>query len=233
MTDRPILFSSPMIQALLEGRKTHTRRILKPQPTACGGKFPGAIYESDYSWPTGKHGCFTVSCKPHPPESYLKAYPLKPAPGDLLWVRETWARIEEVECGCSEICGCPQVGEVRYRATVGDDERRWKPSIFMPRKYSRITLEVTNVRVELLQKISAKDAVSEGVQLKHWITGNYPEHDIGVEREGEVLRNKFRNLWNTLNESRGFGWNANPWVTVTEFKVHRCNINELTSKAVA
>ncbi|GHB33727.1 hypothetical protein GCM10007094_23200 [Pseudovibrio japonicus] len=217
MATKPILFSGPMVRAILEGRKTQTRRIIKG-------------IENDNTLQIKKPTKTKMGVITHVIDAPKHGL-LQHAIGDLLWVRETWAQIEEVECGCSEICGCPQVGEVRYRATVGDDERRWRPSIFMPRQHSRITLEVTGVRVELLQKISAADAVSEGMQLKRWITGIYPEHDIGVERENEILRDKFRSLWNSLNEKRGYGWDANPWVSVTEFKVHKSNVDDFVKEA--
>src|SRR5690606_3476388 len=143
---RPVLFSGPMVRALLDGRKTMTRRVLKPQPPD-GHRFVGiygpgltAVFE-----PLSRGDDYTV----------LLPY----MPGDLLWVRERW----------SDDRLAP--GEVYYYATALEDglradevaEIRWKPSIHMPRWASRLTLEVTAVKVERLQEISDDDALSEGV----------------------------------------------------------------------
>jgi hypothetical protein len=144
MKERPILFSAPMVRALLEGRKTQTRRIVKPKPSHvdAGGR-TGAVI--------GKFAGH-VEC--------LCPYGM---PGELLWVRETFAKIP---------------GQTRdwietdYRATythgdrLGDSlgiKKKWTPSIHMPRAASRITLRITDVRVERLQSISEDDAIAEGI----------------------------------------------------------------------
>ncbi|SDQ98904.1 hypothetical protein [Pseudovibrio sp. Tun.PSC04-5.I4] len=208
MAHKPILFSTPMVQALLEGRKTQTRRVIKG-------------VRKDNSLLVEKPTKTRMGISTHvidAPELGLLQY----SKGDLLWVRETWAQIEEVECGCSEFCLCPQVGEVRYRATVGDDERKWKPSIFMPRQHSRLTLEVTSVRVGPLRIISEEDAKAEGVNAIGAEDGRDPDKRSFVW--------SFQILWDSLNKNRGYGWDTNPWVCIPEFKVHHCNIDSFNQQ---
>ena len=177
MKERPMLFSAPMVRALLAGMKTQTRRAFK---TKNGGVWPNAndlpgIRQILRSCPYGQ-------------------------PGDRLWVRETFARID----GQTR----PWI-ETDYKATythgdrLGDTlgiKKRWTPSIHMPRHASRITLEVTGVRVERLQDISEADAIAEGV----YTDPACPAYDA------------YAQLWDEIN---GLGsWEANPWVWVVEFK---------------
>ena len=138
MKERPILFSGPMIRALLAGTKTQTRRIVKPQPKN------RLVYALDWYDADGVHPGVKVKCP------YGRG-------GDLLWVRETFfPRLQNTAA--------------IYRADSPDDGMAemyggWKPSIFMPRTLSRLTLEVTNVRAERLHDISEEDAKAEGVSL--------------------------------------------------------------------
>ena len=166
MAEKPILFSEPMIKAILDGRKTMTRRVLNPNKLHNGFAFDD---------PRIACGC-----------PYGK-------PGDTLWVRETFS----VNCIDDKI-------SVFYRADCGSDGdgAKWKPSIFMPRKHSRINLHITEVRTERLQAISEADAIAEGI-----------EHDPHVR-----TWLKFAALWNRINEKRGYGWDANPWVWVVSFE---------------
>ena len=137
MKERPILFSSPMIHAILDGRKTQTRRIVKSANDSCGDP----IMPNDSRLP----------CK------YGK-------PGDRLWVRESFRLTGDSH---GEYYAGDKLGGVIYRATnpdgICDMEGGWKPSIHMPRAKSRKTLEITGIRVERLQDISEKDAIAEGV----------------------------------------------------------------------
>jgi len=191
MKERPILFSGPMVQAILDGRKTMTRRVCKYQPSVSVRKAGSmwGIKGGDALWHFGHK---IVSCP------YGQ-------PGDRLWVRETF--------GVCTFCG--KVGA--YRATptgeCGDacwacnrTIEKWKPPIFMPRWASRITLEITAVRVERLKDITVEDAQAEGVT------------PLGVEGDGRRWRAAFRELWDSLNLKRGYGWDANPWVWVLSFK---------------
>jgi hypothetical protein len=176
---RPILFSGAMVRAILDGRKTQTRRIVKPQPEYAqrDGRLLRLEEINPDLWPTA-----TARLLPSCPYG---------APGDRLWVRETWRRAQD--------------GVLYYRACTGDDSfdgNAWKPSIHMPRAYSRITLEITSVRVERVQDIGPGDAYAEG------ISEVYPEHAVFA----------FRRLWDSINAERGYGWDANPWVWVVDFQ---------------
>ena len=205
MKERPILFSAPMVQAILDGRKTQTRRAVKPQPA-------GEIRrgEPDFNhWIDTKYwerqnqkenrgiGTRGFAC------TYGQ-------PGDRLWVRETWMDLQgtgiEIVTGSRERYA---YGADTPRGSYGDDQRKcyglkWRPSIHMPRAASRITLEITSVRVERLQDISTEDCISEG------LNATLREYDAEVN-----LRDQFQELW----ESTGGDWAANPWVWVIDFKV--------------
>jgi hypothetical protein len=188
--ERPILFSGLMVKAILDGRKTQTRRTIKPQPIsedfAVGEYSPTRIDRNGEEYPGDKvfglfsaDGEFGIKC-PYG------------APGDRLWVRETFI------CVASE----PGPTVCHYRA---DDDRDcfrglWRPSIFMPRWASRITLEVTGVRAEKLQDISEQDAIAEGFFAAGATTS--------VER--------FLNLWVKINGEGSV--DANPFVWVVDFK---------------
>lgn len=190
MTVRPISFQAPMIRALLDGRKTQTRRL----------KF-------------------------------------KAEPGDLLWVRETWAAGKCAET-LSPACLSPgfwrhENGGIWYAA--GGDPRhpvtprgKWRPSIYMPRWASRITLEVTEVRRERLQDITDDDAKAEGIRWSGRSEGySYDPEDGGPGYHRSAPRESFLKLWNSINGKRpGAAWADNPLVTAISFRVHRCNVDD-------
>ena len=220
MNDKPILFSAPMIRALLEGRKTQTRRIIKPQPSV-KAYLPGIVLGQPGTW--GFSGG---------PDLEKIACPYNPA-GGLLWVRETFRRFVACdECGCSEHpCPCPEDGAVFYRADENyqgpkcdPDDPNWKPSIFMPRVVSRITLEIKDIRVERLHDLKGWDCAAEGIMLDHWKLKEYPMHDMGVEAENRILRKRFKELWQSINGPDS--WDTNPWVWVVNFDVHPINIDD-------
>mgnify|MGYP001218579921 CR=1 FL=1 len=177
MSEKPILFSGEMVRAILEGRKTMTRRVVKPQPeqdTDCPYHVGAGIERKARICPYGK-------------------------PGDRLWVKETmWECIDNND-------------KVRYVADgpipiVGNRRYKKKPSLFMSRSESRLTLEVVNVRVERVQDITEGDAEKEG-------TTPYT-----APAELPAYKPAFADLWDRINEKRGFGWDKNPWVWVIEFK---------------
>jgi hypothetical protein len=205
MKERPILFSAPMVRALLDGSKTQTRRVVKPQPEAEHGGEP-------YWFVGGYRAWRARSCTdPIRSGSHNEIACPYGQPGGQLWVRETWARDDED-------------GGLCYRADIGkggdadDWERnrldgvprfRWRPSIHMPRAASRITLEITGVRVERLQDISPEDCWAEGIQEMR---------DAGDEN-GELrgsVKQDYQALWESINGPGS--WDANPWVWVVEFK---------------
>jgi hypothetical protein len=190
MKERPLLFSGPMVRALLNGSKTETRRVFKSknggvQPRA--NDLPG-MRQILRNCPYGQRG-------------------------DRLWVRETWAYgIHALNSRNAE-----QEGPWVYRADDASEQGRlcdrWHPSIHMPRWASRIMLEITGVRVERLQDIGADDAYAEGAA--QWAAEN-AERLLG---EGEKYRNivqAYKALWQSINGPDA--WDENPWVWVVEFK---------------
>jgi hypothetical protein len=130
--------------------------------------------------------------------------------GDILWVRETFRHIsnDKHQSPISE-----RVVEYRADSDERNDQfqQRWKPSMFMPRSASRITLEITEVRVQKLQDITSSDAIAEGCSAH--------ENSSTIDCDTQNPRDDFRNLWNSLNQKRGFGWDINPWVAALSFRV--------------
>ena len=183
MGERPILFSAPMVRAILDGRKTQTRRVVKLLGADCIEERAWETHFLQSPWPWSPQADEWLAC-PYG------------APGDRLWVRETWAPHDTKKLAF-------------YRAdhpewTTGDggDVDRWRPSIHMPRWASRITLEVTGVRVERLNNISDADARAEGCP--------FDEPPAGKPWAW------FRKLWMDINGADS--WAANPWVWVVSFK---------------
>lgn len=187
MKERPILFSAPMVRAILDGRKTMTRRIVKPQPDEecyylVEPETRAGIFGVVYNYNQGDSNPF-VKC----PYGTI---------GDRLWVREAFARRYA-------IIPTIKVERFFYRAD-GEHEGKlkWKPSIHMPRRSSRITLEITNIRVERLREISKEDAISEGCENSEYFNVH--------------AQLKYQQLWESIN-GKG-SWEANPWVWVIEFR---------------
>lgn len=194
MAEKPILFSTPMVQAILDGRKSQTRRLVKPQPP-----------HHTFSRMKGGHGCEI---------EVANGYFMKPPyqSGDRLWVRETWfcdecdpdcaGKENEDECPFNHVGNCCYGYKAQY--TTGWHEKiKWRPSIFMPKEAARIWLTVTEVRVERLQEISDCDAWAEGI---------VDEVPFGT------AQTLFRELWDSINAKRGYGWDTNPWVWVISFE---------------
>jgi hypothetical protein len=214
--ERPILFSAPMVRAILDGRKTQTRRALNPQPILAVMEHKAAAAlkacRSHGLIPDGKQphwqwrGCFSM-----PWPSAIAKRSRYGIAGDRLWVRETWSKTKS--CNASDIFyradGDRQYGR-QHALSYVDREDRWRPSIHMPRWASRINLEVTGVRVEQLQDISEADAKAEGVTDCYNITD---------QATGEIDReavDAYEELWGEINGAES--WAANPWVWVVEFK---------------
>ena len=209
--ERPILFNAPMVRAILEGRKTVTRRAVKIQP-----RTKADIGSYGLGQPFIRNPDVT---KPNPECPYGQS-------GDRLWIRETWY------CDHFEVMRGPylkpdglDIGEAIDDGTLvyaadgltpyEADQPIWKPSIHMPRWASRILLEITDVRVERLQDISEDQAKAEGVRLykEHAELGDW-WHVEGIETYSADPRKSFELLWNAT----GGDWDANPWVWVVEFK---------------
>lgn len=201
-TERPILFNGAMVRAIIEGRKTVTRRAIKHQPDV---PVTDAIPRRDYP-----HGPATVEWYWRPQHGHLNGVPSHGwdfkcpygQPGDRLWVRETFAVYGDNKMHC-----------IHYRADrphhVGQKGMGYKPSIHMPRWACRILLEISEVRVERLQDISYEQAMAEGIT--HAGDGFF--HVADSRHLSLDPRESFAGLW----DSTGGDWNANPWVWVVEF----------------
>jgi hypothetical protein len=216
MRERSILFNGPMVRAILEGRKTMTRRVCPYILNIATNEVVGARWFNELKeWHLINNkdigvGRWDVKCP------YGQS-------GDRLWVRETF--FEQADPDTSVPYTPPRYS---YRATYdyenysdpfvddgdggitwnkdGTIKSPWRPSIHMPRWASRLLLEVTSVRVERVQDITHNDALREGVS-----------YDLS-KQDGSPI-DRFRLLWNSINAKRGCGWDANPWVWVVEFKV--------------
>lgn len=214
MKERPILFSAPMVRAILEGRKSQTRRVVKPQPN------PIRIGQDEVP----------SACGPCP----------YGVPGDRLWVRETW-RICDHDFGMTDGEELPLAWLIRYQA---DDAAAWmnppdrtqaaqrygtangswvgagrgdglRPSIFMPRWASRITMEISEVRVQRLQEISEEDALAEGVRE---IGGNFAGcYEFCDRLSGTNAKDCFERGWDSINGKTHL-WSSNPWVWALTFR---------------
>jgi hypothetical protein len=206
VNEKPILFSGEMVRAILDGRKAQTRRMMKPQPEH-HATFP------HWRWKPkghlGKVGPFAIDHGDKP--GMFAPY----CAGERRWVRETWSFF-----GGDEYMYQRDQSQVMYRATWDEDQRKplwkidgkplgdtkWRPSIFMPRRASRITLEITDVTVERLQEISSQDAWNEGCRCEctqpvPMCAGN---------------RDVFKTLWNKINGDGS--WESNPWVWAISFR---------------
>lgn len=202
--ERPILFSGAMVRAILDGRKTQTRRVVKPQPPA------GTREVGIYHYPSDRD-CFYPFDGGSIIGGWAQHCPYG-QPGDRLWVRETWGFNPDFPGVHSQAC---------YRADRGHeyDGIRWRPSIHMPRTACRLVLEVTGVRVERLQDISYEDAIAEGMFDPGTIDSTYPLTGETGEQLGRRLshpQRSFAILWEELNGAGA--WAANHWVWVVEFR---------------
>jgi hypothetical protein len=219
MKERPILFNSEMVRAILDKKKTQTRRIIKPQPLKRETTF----------WRDGEYYFGVDEITKTRGKSFKCPYG---KPGDRLWVRETWKYYDWTEDGepfiqysaNGEISGALEYPEnwssrieniweklsekENYDIYGAARDNKWRSPRFMPHWASRITLEIINVRVERVQDIMPDDIIAEGVwQRKNSI-------DADCERSYKV----FANLWDSINAKRGYSWASNPFVWVIEFR---------------
>tara|TARA_R100000306_G_scaffold62433_2_gene70105 strand:- start:1950 stop:2519 length:570 start_codon:yes stop_codon:yes gene_type:complete len=186
MSEKPILFNTEMVRAILDGRKTQTRRIIKPSFHM--EQIDGELFFEDH-W-----------------GEYLEAKDVSLIrKGDTLWVRETVA-FEDGLKHAKQMWAMGQSVEYYFK-TDCSPETGWTPSIHMPKCVARIFLKVTNVRIERVQDISLYDAQHEGCPLTD--TNNFVISPIVW----------FQQLWDSINDKRGYGWDKNPWVWVYDFEV--------------
>ena len=190
-TERPILFSAPMVRAILSNTKTQTRRVVKDT------------------------GLYAIDAAIHGPETAARELLALASrcpygiPGDRLWVREAWGFNPDFP---------GLLGHIFFRADCGHehDGIKWRPSIHMPRAASRITLEVTEVRVERLAIISEADAIAEGLKPLSEGTDRTWTVDADPRSEHESPRDTYRWLWESINGPGA--WDKSPWVWVVEFR---------------
>lgn len=202
---KPIIFSAPMVQAILAGKKIQTRRVIKPQPDI---DQDGWVSISRPSIMFPSLGAFLKQRSPY-------------HPGDILWVRETWQETDVCHAGG----GYDLHTKFVYRADFQPEEgvrtpEKWRSPIYMPKEAARIFLRVTGVGAERLQEISCDDAIAEGTI--EWIC---EEHKSGTYIDNAMRgaacakpERAFALLWDSLNAKRGYGWDKNPWVWVIEFR---------------
>lgn len=228
MKARPILMSAPMVCALLAGAKTQTRRVVKPQSS--GHHWAALPQRADYS--SGYRNLHSdvwqfehrIALNPQPDrDRWIRcAYG---APGDVLWVRETWAHdgskgpaLYRADWECKR--DFPGVA-----CEHGPD--RWRPSIFMPRWASRLTLRITDVRVQRLQDISPEDARDEGVERRStkvrqmWLYGQNADERAAIYLRACVW--EYGGLWDRINGEGA--WAANPYVWALTFEVIKQNVD--------
>lgn len=205
---KQILFNTDMVRAILDDRKTETRRAIKPQP------------DKEHIYPLGfcicgekkNIGRFRFGTEKHGGNIFYAQPPC--GIGDILYVRETWAQ--------------PAKHTYWYKADCKVQNILWRPSIHMPQEAARIFLQVTDVRVEKLQKITIQDAIKEGIRAfgcdpcleinGRCIPQNPSSSSCGID---EIVEEKFIELWDSTipkKKMAQYGWDANPWVWTVEFK---------------
>lgn len=242
MPDRPILFSAPMIRALLDGRKTQTRRVIKPQPYNRDGDFVNISIASAARYSKGADGRMYFQFD-HPRGGPLTAYVAKINVGDRLWVRETWRpfavelspwdlQVAYAADGERRIIKDGEFGEKDWSFPKAAERGNVSP-LFMPRWASRLTLIVEGVKVERLQDISEADAMAEGISSTFlplatscgttvWHAGSWPTQVCG-----NSTISAYASLWDSLNAKRGHAWEQNHWVAAYTFRVIKGNIDQI------
>lgn len=252
MKERGILFSAPMVRAILNGSKTQTRRVMTPQPTRQPMAHVKSLPDLDI-----RHGpgwrwrdCYSSDESKLGFRAFVAHRGPYGRPGDRLWVKETWQNVWDncpYMCECWAWCyctgaqdpdatmgtvstGCKHAG-VAYRATetlerevMGENDEakpmRWRSARFMPRWASRITLEVTDVRVQRLQELDEHDSLAEGIPEVPRCGCDVCRMTSGMctADAGEQIR-QYAELWDHINGKRtGCAWNDNPWVWAIRFR---------------
>lgn len=258
MNEHPILFSGEMVKAILNKRKTQTRRVIKDHPwTRPPYYFCGL--RNGLGYPASEGTTWAgFTCEGYHSPCYVKCPYGKP--GDHLWVKETWRSVELP----SGLDGIEYAADNQFRPIEntraaadlwvdahanGKHGQAWRPSIFMPRWASRITLGVTNIRVERLQAITEDDAVAEGVELDIWdqalVAKNYTKTGVWFQSWTEeernyipfenIATNSFRSLWNSINlkpkpvyvDKKIVAYESSPW-SAEDFDAHYPDVRYLS-----
>jgi hypothetical protein len=236
-SEKGILFSTPMVQAILEGRKTQTRRLdglhevnknpdewilqsFEMNPELTHWDKDGNMY------PKVKEGLIATFENVEYGEVYRNIR-CRYEPGTVLWVRETW-NVDKCDSNCpgridEDECPFNRVNDLcyRYKTQYTDAEKmKWKQSIFMPREAARLFLEVQNVRVERVRDISHNDCLKEGISWTEEgpLHAHYIDTKLNAILNFKTAKEAFKSLWDSINAKRGHGWDTNPFVWVVEFK---------------
>ncbi len=202
---RPIIFNAEMVRAILDGRKTQTRRVIKKD----------FIINPEEKYPYNIRGKYALWNSFKTLDELVAKFCPYGVPGDFLWVRETWATGKGNNF--AKPSDLPRGSIIFYKDDeskfesptppnwVDPEKGKWRPSIFMPRWASRITLKITEIRVERVQEISYEDIRKEGIEKS--IT------DVSLD-----MKLNFINLWDSINAKKGYGWDEKPWVWTIEFE---------------
>ena len=231
VTERPILFSAPMVKAILAGEKTQTRRVMSPQPvrslphTRAMRNTPNWTVHHPMGW-RWRNSFVADDAGGLPALKHSCPYGV---PSQRLWVRETWSPVER-ECDSVDgirfaadgafvpIENTSKAADLWVVAANNDHSGRWRPSIFMPRWASRITLVITDVRVERLQAITEEDARAEGVDGNKPIAGTINGEPGSIHCFGpDASRKAFALLWDAINGERA-PWASDPYVWAISFR---------------
>lgn len=199
MAEKPIIMTTPMVQAYLEGRKTQTRRLMHPAPEYRENtSLPGHYGVFFYGWNIAHEAVTVDDIIGHCPHG---------KPGDDLWWRETWAAPIDYDSTIPR--SIPGDVALAYKASPPKsnnfDIGKWRPSIYMPRWASRIVTPIVKVRFERLQQITDEDAEQEGFCA------------LSSQAGSHAPRENFQHFWDTINHDRA-SWDDNPWVWVIEFE---------------
>jgi hypothetical protein len=212
MKERPIIMSAESVRAILDGRKTQTRRLIKSVRCRRSGQIT-EFGESDTNGYDFHYRNRWAQWNDVSNEKMVNRCPYGII-GDRLWVREAFAT---VECNRAKACA--------YKEKYENASVKWKSPIYMPRWASRLTLEITDIKVERLQDMRQRDAIAEGVTpLDKIVKGSDVVHPVGaipkdVELVGNDYLGAYKTLWNSINAKRGYSWESNPWVWVISFRV--------------
>ena len=193
MKEYPIIFNGEMVRAILEGKKTQTRRVIS---FPLNHIHPPYGYPGDNLWVRETWG---IGTRPHPHDG---------------WFDGVEYRADEFYLEDHDDLPCNRISDdIEYEKY---DTGRWYPSIHMPRWASRIDLSIKDIRVERIQDISEEDAISEGIDKSGTFWKDYRKGGMKQAMLQDPI-DSFRTLWNLINEKRGFGWDVNPWVWVIEW----------------
>ncbi len=206
----PMIFNTDMVKALMAGDKLVTRRPAKNLSFSERVGFIVGEWAYGIGWNLREtmNNCIRSKSAKCPAQR-----------GDLIYVRETFRLFNHSdECGCSDYCSCPPSGTPVYFATCGDSESKWKPSIHMPRAASRLTLKVTDVRIERVQDITEEQAIKEGMPTDEECQRMAIESGLGWYQKPDIW---FKNLWDSIYGN----WHQNPYVWVIEFEVIHQNVD--------